>query len=265
MNRYNKQRKMRPFEIVLSIVLTLALIGLLYYGYYKQNRVLDAYEELYAKQELESQLQEKVLEPVEINSGIVTKLFPIGQVKYGEDIVLSYDLVNYVQSENKINDIFFLGVKKQEKKQDVKVDNTVLNVTNTSVITTQTITNTIQNAIISSLATKSNYSTDILALNPTLEKDEEGNLTLKFKSVYVRDLGENKLDDGTTVNLFNCYQRYNFETEMFLSRISDNVYSKDLLETVKTFDKELLETHVITYKYNQDADNYTYDNYFIEQ
>ncbi len=267
----NKKRKMRPFEIVVSIILALLLIGLIGYGYYKQNKVLDAYEELYAKQEQEEQEQGKVLEPIEINSEIVSKLFPLGQVKYGDDIVLSYDLVNYVKTENNKSDSFFLGIKKQDKKQDNKttnnttLNNTVSNNVEPQIITTQTITNTIQNVISSSLATKSNYSTDILAMNPVLKKDEVGNLTLQFKAVYVRDLGESKLEDGSIVNLFNCYQKYNFETEMFLSRITDNIYSKELVETAKSFDMTTLETHIITYNYNQETNNYSYDNYIIEQ
>jgi hypothetical protein len=267
----NKKHKMRPFEIAVSIILTLLLIGLIYYGYYKQNKVLDAYEELYNKQEITEEEQGKTFEVIDMNSNIISKLFPLGQVKYGNDIILSYDLVNYIQSESDKNDLFFLGVKKQEKKQEQKNEvtndsnnNTLNNTTNTSIITTQTITNTIQDVISSSLSSKSNYSTDILAIDPILKKDEDGNLMLQFKAVYVRDLGESKQETEKNVNIYNCYQRYNFETDMFLSRVTDNVYSNDLVNAVKLIDATVLETHTITYKYNQELDNYTYDDYKIE-
>jgi len=229
----DRKHKMNVFQLVLAILLTLAVVALIGYGYYKQSQVIDRYEKIYGDDTntVEQEPVETEEEKIEITKDLVAKLFPLGNVKYSDNAIISFDLVDFYANTQTKKTFLNIGVK-EVKLNDID-------------------------------ASKKDYINRIITVNPKIEKDGN-NYTLSYYVIYLRDLGDYKKEDGTTTRLYAGYQKYNYQTNSFLGRLTDTIYASDLYSTIESIDSLQFDKHIISYKYSEQDKNYSYVGFKVE-
>ncbi len=240
----NRKDRMKTYQLVISILICLILIGLVVNGYYKQNQVVDVYaKQIEAQNKVEQELVQNGVE-VDLYSDEFKNLFPM---KYELNSDLLYlDLINIAYDNVTKKDILVFTAKTVEQEEQSK--NTNSNTTNTTNIANTTEnSNTVNNDVTNttnSVNTKIEYETLILGLSPTLLKKND-KLELEFKAVYLKNMGVQELE-GEADTAYICYKQYNFQTKSYVGRLTDNFASKNMNEILAALDQTVLNKIVIT-------------------
>ena len=99
---------------------------------------------------------------------------------------------------------------------------------------------------------------------------KSNSIEITIHPIYIKNFGEVQDEEGNTAFSYIVYKHFNFETNSFVSRITDTIneiwqYNEETGEEeynklIQGIQEKDLETYVLIYNYNKDTDKYEFSS-----